>query len=159
MVQTRVVESRLVLLQRLTLPMVPPLCLYSWPTWASHLAPNCPLVLVPRGCTCTNKGVKGTGSQSIHISFLTTRLRFPQQAFCLTSALSRQHRSSCPFVLVTLSRSTHEPAPFLTSEPVRKKTSYLITQCLLLTASALCVRQDRGTMVSFSFAMICQGQD
>lgn len=81
-----------------------------------------------------HKRVKAMDSQSIPVSFMTTRLRFPQQAFCLTS-LSRQYRSSCLCnLLLGADLPVHLSTLFLTFEPVRKKkTSYLSLSALLLT--------------------------
>lgn len=82
--------------------------------------------------------VKAMDSQYIPVSFMTTRLRFPQQAFCLMSSLSRQYRSSCLCNLLfwaDLPMQLSAPPP--TFEPVRKKkkkTSYLSLSALLLTA-------------------------
>lgn len=142
-----VAESRLVLVQRLTLLAAPPphparpLCLHSWPAWASNL-PYSPNTWELHWYQQLNyKGVKAMGSQSIPVSFMTAMVRSHQQAFCLTSTLSRQYRSSCLCNLSLWADLPHAPVPLplLTFEPVRKKKKK--KERLVIYHSVLCCSQ------------------
>lgn len=81
--------------------------------------------------------VKAMDSQSIPVSFMITRLRFPQQAFCLMSSLSRQYRSSCLCNLLLWADLPMQLFPPPTFEPVRKKKKRLVIYHSVLCCSLL----------------------
>lgn len=145
----------------------------------SLLAPACLSALTPMNCTdkTNSSATKESRPQAASSFTVASRHKVDLEKMTLNvqrranlqgspnkhSAWHLRHQDNRDPVVVSLctchseqiSPGTHPPPHLRTSQ---EKDSVPLS-ALLLTTSALYVCQVCGTMVSFSFALICQGQD